>query len=248
VALAVFKDASYTLNGLITKIRHGDVALPDIQRPFVWTNAKVRDLFDSMYKGFPVGYLLFWSTGADPTARQIGTDNKQAAPSLLIVDGQQRLTSLFSVVTGTPVVRKDYAEGRIRIAFRPSDQKFEVTDAAIDNDPEFIPDIAEVYKGGFLSFVNAFLDRLEAHRGEPLGDDERDRLHEAIDQLKDLQSYPFQAIELDRSVDEEHVAEIFVRINSEGVQLNHADFILTLMSVFWEKGRRELEDFSRAAK
>jgi uncharacterized protein with ParB-like and HNH nuclease domain len=73
------------------RIKRGAVALPDIQRPFVWPASKVRDLLDSMYKGFPVGYLLFWETGADPGARQIGVGDKQAVPALLIVDGQQRL-------------------------------------------------------------------------------------------------------------------------------------------------------------
>ena len=248
MAVTVFKDTSYNLNGLLDRIRHGEVALPDIQRPFVWKNARVRELFDSMYKGFPVGYLLFWSTGADVGAKQIGTDDKQTVPSLLIVDGQQRLTSLYAVITGTEVVRKDYTKSRIKVAFRPTDATFEVTDAAVENDPEFIPDISAVFKGSFLTFVNGFLERLEKHRGSPLLDVEKDRLVESIDRLKDLQNYPFQAIELDKSVDEESVAEVFVRINSEGVQLNAADFILTLMSVFWEKGRRELEDFSRAAK
>jgi len=248
MAVTVFKDTSYNLNGLLDRIKHGEVALPDIQRPFVWKNARVRELFDSMYKGFPVGYLLFWSTGADVGAKQIGTDDKQTVPSLLIVDGQQRLTSLFAVITGTPVVRKDYTKSRIRVAFRPADQTFEVTDAAVENDPEFIPDISAVFQGSFLTFVNGFLGRLEEHRGVELDDAEKDQLVESIDRLKDLQNYPFQAIELDKTVDEEHVAEVFVRINSEGVQLNAADFILTLMSVFWEKGRRELEDFSRAAK
>jgi len=248
VAVTVFKDASYNLAGLMSRIDHGEIALPDIQRPFVWSNARVRDLFDSMYKGFPVGYLLLWSTGADAGARQIGSDSKQAAASLLIVDGQQRLTSLYAVITGRPVVRKDFSVGRIRVAFRPSDRTFEVTDAAVENDPEYIPDISEVFKGSFLSFVNKFLEKLKAYRGVEISDDEKDRLVENIDRLKDLQNYPFQAIELDRTVDEEHVAEVFVRINSEGVRLNNADFILTLMSVFWEKGRRELEEFSRLAK
>ncbi|HEV2071585.1 MAG TPA: DUF262 domain-containing protein, partial [Acidimicrobiales bacterium] len=248
MAVTVFKDASYNLAGLLSRVEHGEIALPDIQRPFVWTSARVRDLFDSMYKGFPVGYLLFWSTGADVGARQIGVDSKQTVPALLIVDGQQRLTSLYAVITGTPIVRKDYTQGRIRVAFRPRDRKFEVTDVAVENDPEFIPDISQVFKGSFLSFVNKYIDRVEEHRGEPLDDEEKDRLVENIDRLKDLQNYPFQAIELDRTVDEEHVAEVFVRINSEGVQLNAADFILTLMSVFWEKGRRELEEFSRQAK
>jgi len=248
MAVTVFKDASYNLAGLLSRIQHGEIALPDIQRPFVWSNARVRDLFDSMYKGFPVGYLLLWSTGADAGAKQIGTDSKQSAPALLIVDGQQRLTSLYAVITGTPVVRKDYTESKIRVAFRPSDHTFEVTDAAVENDPEFIPDISEVFKGSFLTFVNKYLDKLETYREVELDDEEKDRLVESIDRLKDLQNYPFQAIELDRTVNEEHVAEVFVRINSEGVKLNNADFILTLMSVFWENGRRELEAFSRAAK
>lgn len=248
MAVTVFKDASYNLAGLLSRIEHGEIALPDIQRPFVWSNKKVRDLFDSMYKGFPVGYLLFWSTGADAGAKQIGTDSKQAAPSLLIVDGQQRLTSLYAVIKSIPVVRKDYSESRISVAFRPDDQVFEVTDAAVRNDPEFIPDISVVFEENFYGFLDTFLTQLGEHRGEPLDQAERNRLSHAIDRLKDLQNYPFQAIELDKTVDEEHVADVFVRINSEGVQLNNADFILTLMSVFWEKGRRELEDFSRAAK
>lgn len=248
MAVTVFKEASYNVTGLMSRIRHGEIALPDIQRPFVWTNTRVRDLFDSMYKGFPVGYLLLWSTGADGGSKRIGTDNKQTTPSLLIVDGQQRLTSLYSVMTNTPVVRKDYSEGRIRIAFRPDDQTFEVTDAAVENDPEFIPDISEVFRGAFHSFVNRYLEKVAAYRAVDLDESEKNRLVENIDRLKDLQNYPFRAIELDRTVDEEHVAEVFVRINSEGVRLSNADFILTLMSVFWEKGRRELEAFSRLAK
>ena len=103
-------------------------------------------------------------------------------------------------------------------------------------------------KGEFYSFASRYLEKVESYRDIELDKAEKNRLVENIDRLKDLQNYPFQAIELDREVDEEHVAKVFVRINSEGVRLNNADFILTLMSVFWEKGRRELEDFSRLAK
>ncbi len=248
MAVVAFKDTTYSLNGLLERISHGEIALPDIQRPFVWKPARVRDLFDSMYRGFPVGYLLFWSTGAEVGARRIGVGGDEPAPQLLIVDGQQRLSSLYSVIFGVPIVREDYSEGRIRIAFRPDSGTFEVTDAAIEKDPEWIADIRRVFTGSFHSFVRAFLAKLEKHRGEPLTDVESDRIAEAIDRLKDLQNYPFKAIELDSTIDESQVADVFVRINSEGVQLNQADFILTLMSVFWEKGRRELEDFCRAAK
>jgi len=247
MAMTLFKDTTYTVSGLIDDIRQGDVALPDIQRPFVWDGAKVRDLLDSMYKGFPVGYLLFWETGAEAGARQIGVDAKEKAPKLLIVDGQQRLTSLYAVITGAKIVRDDYGEARIRIAFRPADATFAVADAAIDKDPEFIADISALWSPGERrNVVRGFLRRLNEKRA--LGETETDQLDEAISRVHDLRDYPFKAVELASTVEEEQVAEVFVRINSEGVTLNQADFILTLMSVFWEKGRRQLEDFSRGCK
>jgi hypothetical protein len=247
MATTLFRDTTYSTHGLIEAIKRGAVALPDIQRPFVWPASKVRDLLDSMYKGFPVGYLLFWETGADPGARQIGVGDKQTVPALLIVDGQQRLTSLYAVITGSKIVREDYTEARIRIAFRPTDATFAVADAAIEKDPEFIADISELWvPGNYRVAERAFLARLAAKRD--LDEAERDRLSEALDRVRDLTDYPFKAVELGATVDEEQVAEVFVRINSEGVLLSQADFILTLMSVFWDKGRLELENFSRACK
>jgi uncharacterized protein with ParB-like and HNH nuclease domain len=94
----VFTKVDYDLNSLVNYIALGEIGLPDIQRPFVWNNAKVRDLFDSMYKGYPVGYLLFWQNAFAESSRTIGTDTKQKPPRLVIVDGQQRLTSLYAVI------------------------------------------------------------------------------------------------------------------------------------------------------
>jgi len=243
----LFKDMTYTVEGLVREVERGDIALPEIQRPFVWNAAKVRDLFDSMYKGFPVGFLLFWETGAGAGAgvRQIGTG--QAAPRLLIVDGQQRLTSLFAVMTGTEVVREDYSRARIRLAFRPADGTFEVTSAAIEKDAEFIPDISTLWQpGNRRNTERQFLTRLAEKHGDALNDAEQDRLADAIERLYNLKGYDFKVIALEPDVEVEQVADVFVRINSEGVTLNYADFILTLMSVFWEKGRTELEEFARA--
>lgn len=244
----LFKEVGYSLSKLIEDIEMGEIGLPEIQRPFVWPNSKVRDLFDSMYRGFPVGYLLFWVNGFSEIHRQIGTDVKQKVPRLLIVDGQQRLTSLYAVMEGIPVLRKDYSQERIHIAFRPRDQRFEVTDAAIRRDPEFISDISQLWSGSLsrTRFVKSFLKQLGNHR--PLDEDEEDELSENIDRLYDLQDYPFRALELSSTVDEENVAEVFVRINSKGTTLNQADFILTLMSVFWDEGRTELEHFCRDAR
>ena len=112
-----FNQVNYALQGLVEEIALGKIGLPDIQRQFVWPNAKVRDLFDSMYKGYPVGYLLFWQNGQTSSPRSIGTDQKQVTPNLVIVDGQQRLTSLYAVIKGLPVVRSNFRSERIRIAF-----------------------------------------------------------------------------------------------------------------------------------
>ena len=244
----LFKEVGYSLSKLIQDIDMGEIGLPDIQRPFVWTPAKVRDLFDSMYKGFPVGYLLFWSNGVGNGTRQIGTDSKQKVPRLLIVDGQQRLTSLYAVLKGKPVLTQEYAPQQIHIAFRPRDAMFEVTDAAIRRDPEFISDISKLWTGEVSRnrFVKDFLARLREHR--EVSEHEEDQLIESIDGLYDLHSYPFTALELSALVNEEQVAEVFVRINSKGVSLNQADFILTLMSVFWDEGRSDLERFCNSAR
>jgi len=201
-----------------------------------------------MYRGFPVGYLLFWSNSVGTGTRQIGSGDKKKVPRLLIVDGQQRLTSLYAVLKAQPIVWSDYSTARIYIAFRPRDGKFEVTDAAIRRDPEYIPDISQLWSGDVPRnrFVREFLKRLRAAR--EVSEEEEDHLSESIDGLYDLQSYPFTALELSPTVSEEQVADVFVRINSKGVTLNQADFILTLMSVFWDEGRAQLEAFSRASR
>ena len=243
----LYRDTGYSLMHIVEDIKSGSIALPDIQRPFVWNTAKVRDLFDSMYKGFPVGTLVFWETGAETGTRHIHGSEGERVPKLLIVDGQQRLTSLYAVLTGKPVLTKSYKEQLIRIAFRPSDEAFEVANAAIDRSPEFIHDVTELWSDGYKARVRKFAERLRKIHGELLDDEELDLYEERIDRLRDLRDFRFQVIELNAHADEAQVADIFVRINSEGVQLNQDDFILTLMSVYWEKGRRELEAFCRSA-
>lgn len=245
----LFKQVSFTLNSLIEFIALGQIGLPDIQRPFVWQNAKVRDLFDSMYRGYPVGYLLFWQNGLEGhETRTIGQDRKQKYPSLLIVDGQQRLTSLYAVVKGVSVIRESYAEESIEIAFNPLTEGFEVADAAIRRDPTFIPNISVLLsaKTDLFELVDGYLTRLSTTR--ELSDIEKKQIKNAINRLSKLGSFPFTALELAATVTEEEVSEVFVRVNSKGTPLNQADFILTLMSVFWDDGRRQLETFCRESR
>jgi len=246
-----FSQINYTLTTLLDQIELGTIGLPDIQRPFVWSNTKIRNLFDSMYCGYPVGYFLFWQTGADLGAKKIGTQQEQTVPQMLIVDGQQRLTSLFAVLKGITVVDENYKERKIEIAFRPSDEQFAVANAASKRDPEYIPDISVLWKSSIVSFINKFLKNLAAYReknGKTLDDEEREVLEARISQLYDLKQYPFTALVLSEKAEPEEVSDVFVRINSEGETLDQADFILTLMSVYWDDGRKELENFCRDSR
>ena len=244
----VFTKVDYDLGTLVKFIGLGEIGLPDIQRPFIWKNAKVRDLFDSMYKGYPVGYLLLWQNGLTDDSRTIGTDSKQKPPRLVIVDGQQRLTSLYAVLRGTPVVRDNYESEHIYIAFNPLEERFEVADAAIRRDTTFLPDISPLWSEDtdLFEVVESYLSALSATR--EVSDGETKKIRKAIAKLQGILSFPFTALELAANVSEEDVSDIFVRINSKGTPLKQADFILTLMSVFWDEGRAELERFCRDAR
>ncbi len=244
----LFNEVGYNVGSLLDQIGMGVIGLPEIQRPFVWKNAKARDLFDSMYRGFPVGYLLLWQNASADGSKTIGVDGKQKHPSLLIVDGQQRLTSLYAVVKGKKVIREDYSEEFIEIAFHPLEERFEVADAAIRRDKNWLPNISRLWSPDtdLFELVDAYLESLKQAR-EVTADDTK-KIRQNIQRLQGMVNYPFRALELLASVNEEQVSQVFVRINSKGQRLNEADFILTLMSVYWDEGRHELERFARAAK
>ena len=235
--MALFTTSNYPLMALIEDIDLGKIGLPELQRPFVWPNVNVRDLFDSLYRGYPAGFLLFWETGFGSGLKGIGTKNAQAAPKLAIVDGQQRLTSLYAVVKGVEVLRANFKKERIQIAFNPLSGRFDVADAAIRKDKAFIPDISILWQPDFKpsAYRKEFLKQLRDVR--EISDDEAERIEEAIDHLRNLLHYSFVALTLSSTVNEETIAEVFVRINGKGKALNQADFIMTLMSVFWDEGR-----------
>lgn len=245
--MPIFTTSNVPISSLIEDIDMGKIGLPELQRPFVWPNVNVRDLFDSLYRGYPAGFLLFWKTGVEGGLKSIGTDPKQSVPELAIVDGQQRLTSLYAVVKGMEVLRSNFKKERVQIAFNPLSGRFDVADAAIKKDRAFIPDISVLWAPDFKagSFRRAFLDQLKMVR--EVTPQEEETIEDAIGNLRNLLSYSFVALTLDSSVDEETIAEVFVRINGKGKALNQADFIMTLMSVFWEEGRVELENFSLLA-
>ena len=244
----VFNITQYPLNYLMTSIDSGDIALPDLQRPFVWKNVKVRNLFDSLYKGLPVGMLILWKINeSNGEFKPIGDPDKNTTPTKLIIDGQQRLTALYSVITGSKVIDSDYKERAIKIAYNPFTEEFEVQNSSILKDPKWVSNITDIFKGDIFSYMNEFFTNLDEKRPDLKYD--KLEIQNNINSLKSLENtYQFSAIELSASLDPEEVSEIFVRINSTGKQLNQSDFIFTLMSLYWPEGKNMLEDFSKNAK
>lgn len=145
------------------------------------------------------------------------------------------------------MLRANFKKERIRIAFSPLTERFEVTDAAILKDKSFISDISELWKPetNLFSVANSYVAQLSVIR--ELTPEQITHAQSAIGKLHNLLSYQFVALTLASSVDAETIAEVFVRINGEGKKLNQSDFIMTLMSVFWDKGRSELETFALEA-
>jgi hypothetical protein len=164
------------------------------------------------------------------------------------VDGQQRLTSLYAVIKGVPVIRDNYNPESIEIAFDPLSERFEVADAAIRKDAAFIPNISVLWNGGadIFDLVDTYLHRLSST--QEVSDDEEKQIKKSISRLSNLGNFPFTVLELAANLGEEEVSEVFVRVNSKGTPLNQADFILTLMSVFWDEGRAQLESFCKDSR
>lgn len=243
-----FSHTQYSIDTLVGEIDSGTLSLPDLQRPFVWDRARVRDLFDSLYHGYPAGYFLFWSTPETVASHKVATAPGSSPGLKMIVDGQQRLTSLYSVLKGRNVVTAGNGEQPIRISFNPLTEEFAVADAARENDPEWLTSISDVWSSGQgeFKFISAFISDLKEAR--QLSSEEEEQAGEALNRLAGLKNYQFSALELSGDLDIDEVAEVFVRINSKGVGLNSADFILTLMSVHAPEQRHQLEDFARDAK
>src|SRR5271165_644058 len=203
---AMFGHHPWTVQELVNGIGSGTVRLPDIQRPFVWSNSKIRDLIDSMYRGYPVGELMFWANRDSEHTRAIGGDSKTQDTTMQVVDGQQRLTSLYAVVKGVPIWRDDYSRELIRISFNPLTERFEVTTPAFERSAEWVSDITVAFSDP-IKARREYLSRLrKAQNKAPLPADIEDKAELAINHLGQLQGYLFQVVQIKDEVDRETVA------------------------------------------
>jgi hypothetical protein len=224
--MARYSVNNYTVETLLSIIKSGDIAIPEMQRPFVWDGTKVRDLMDSLYKGFPIGYIIVWQ---NPKVKL--KDGTTAIGKKVLIDGQQRITAMAAAIVGQEVMDEHYKWRRIAIGFNPLDEKFEVFNNAIAKSSKWIPDIAPILEPTFdtFSFVEKYCQDNEITDKKPF-------INNIINKLRGIQNNSLGVITLAEDLDIDSVTDIFIRINSKGVVLSQADFAMSKISSNEEYG------------
>lgn len=206
----------HLIETILAYVDSGEIAIPEIQRPFVWDATKVRDLMDSLYQGYPIGYLIAWR---NPNVKL--KDGSTSDGKKVLIDGQQRVTALTAAILGQYVVNQEYRQVKIKIAFHPLDERFEVSNPAIQKDVKWIADISPLINGsqGLIKSVKGYCS------ANP--DADPDKVEETFTNLMQITKKQIGLIELSSDLDIEIVTEIFIRINSKGVVLSQADFAMS---------------------
>lgn len=217
----------HLIENLLNWVKSGEIAIPEIQRPFVWNSSKVRDLMDSLYQGYPVGYVIAWR---NPNIRL--KDGSLSQGKKVLIDGQQRITALTAALLGQYVVNKDYARIQIKIAFHPIEERFEVQNPAILKDKTWLHDIAHAINGDLFEIADNYFEL------NPEVD--KKQVRAAFSNLLNIPKKQIGLIELAPELDIETVTEIFIRINSKGVVLSQADFAMSKIAADTENGGNEL--------
>lgn len=219
----------HLIETILAWVQSGEIAIPEIQRPFVWDGSKVRDLMDSLYQGYPVGYVIAWR---NPNVKL--KDGSLSEGKKVLIDGQQRVTALTAAILGEYVLNKNYQRVKIKIAFNPLTEKFEVHNPAILKDKTWFPDISQAFNGqkSLLKLVREYLAI------NPDADEQK--IEETFSRLTSVVKKPIGMIELAHDLDIETVTEIFIRINSKGVVLSQADFAMSKIASDTENDGNEL--------
>jgi hypothetical protein len=225
-----FTNTSITIKGILGLIEAKDIAIPEIQRPFVWKNSQVRDLIDSLYKGYPTGYIILWK---NPNVKL--KDGTISSGKKIIIDGQQRITALMTAIAAQKIFNNEFKETRVKIAFNPfaaldyqnGDREaeiFAVQTPAHLKSKHWIPDIADVFNTKFSSwtFIPQYIEQNPEMNG--------DNLQSVLNQLKGIESTQIGVIELSEKLDLDVVTDIFIRINSKGTPLSQGDFVMSKMA------------------
>lgn len=224
-----------TIEEILGWIKQGKIGLPEMQRPFVWSTAKVRDLIDSLYNGYPIGYIVTWQNPTVGLKNESSSNNKE-----IIIDGQQRLTALKAALSGEKVVSQQYITKRIKISFKPSTGEFNTLNSAIEKDPLWINDISDIFKSDFNSYSYV------TDNAKKLGMAPED-LGATLQKLLAIRQSEIGDIKLGYNLSIGAVTDIFNRINSKGVSLSSADLAMSRLSADTVHGgnnlRKQIEYF-----
>ncbi len=255
----LFKNIPSKVGDLVKDVRNGRIGLPDLQRPFVWRDNKVRELFDSMLKGYPIGYIMLWESPSEyENKKSIIVDNSKTyeEPKELVIDGQQRLTALVAAMFAVKVKDKNFMEREIKISYNPLTREFAVWSQAYEKDTEWISRISDVFLAKEDNSISSLRRRFirEANEGrvkkglDILTDAEEDLVEDNINTLLNLTDYSLPTLEINYNADEQDVADIFVRVNSGGQSLTENNFIQTLISVYENETSDKMNAFSAASR
>lgn len=246
-----FTNTSMSIKALLGLIEANDIAIPEIQRPFVWKNAQVRDLMDSLYKGFPTGYIILWK---NPNVKL--KDGTISAGKKVVIDGQQRITAMMTAITARKIFNSEFQETRVKISFNPfaaleyergneEAEIFAVQTPAHLKSKNWIPDISVVFESTFSSwtFIPQYIDANPEMEGSDL--------QRVLNHLKGIETTQIGVIELSEKLDIDVVTDIFIRINSKGTALSQGDFVMSKMAADEEHGgnllRKVIDYFAHLA-
>src|SRR3989344_3262467 len=211
----------YFVSNILNDIKVKIISNQAIKRPFVWKPVQVRDLMDSLYQGYPIGYIII---SKDPDIQL--RDGTSAEGKKVVIDGQQRITAMQAAILGEEVINKDYEKKRIIISFNPLTDKFETLNPSIENDKTWIKDISTV-----LSNERAMLEGEEIFLADN-PDVDRLIIREKFKKLADIKQRQLGLVELNPDLDVDVVTDIFVRINTTGVSLSQADFAMSKIASY----------------
>lgn len=265
--------ADATVDELVSQIERGEIRLPEMQRQYVWRSTRVRDLMDSLYRGYPSGAILLWQTDEAVPLQDfaVGQSTNPYHSTKLLLDGQQRLTSLSAVIRGEPV----YVKGRVKpieLLFNlehPEELAF-VTEVDEDADEDALEDEADSSEDELqkrfdrMTFVVATKklaqlphwvrvsdvfksssDTAFLRRAgiKDFDDPRHERYTRRLARLRDIRKYTYRLDILERTLSYDEVTEIFVRVNSLGAKLRSSDLALAQITAKWRNSLKTFQQF-----
>ncbi|MCI0428300.1 MAG: DUF262 domain-containing protein [Nitrospiraceae bacterium] len=208
---------------LLDEIERGEVILPEIQRSYVWKGPQVTRLLDSIYREYPTGQILLWDTTLLPVIKPIegavGPPDSMAGRPKIVLDGQQRLTSLHQALGN--------AKNGIKVYFNLETEQFHLHLKRFGGDPLWVP-VRDIVQNRLHDLQ--VLERIAKAGGLTIGDPKSQEYLNRLQSLKKIGEYKYP-IEIFRSDDYEEVTELFVRVNSAGTRLRTAELVLAQLAM-----------------